>query len=431
MSGRSLSLLLTGDALITRPYRIDSMTRQAFVDLVGSVDIAMTNVESPFNAFVGPPAHGIGIHLSTVRERAADLQRVGFNLFAAANNHALDYGVEGLRRHLQVMQELGMAYAGVGEDAAAATRPAIVDTAGGRVALIACASSLGAGWPAADAAPGIQARPGINALGFSTSYVVDPAQLAALREIADVLGVSAHEQYELDMGYVLPSASSEQSLRFFGQRVTCAGHAGVTSAPDSADLARITKAVALAARSADAVIVYLHTQEHEAGVEEPSAFVGTFARACIDAGADVVTASGPHVMRGIEMYEGQPILHGLGNLWFQYDQLDRLPPDSMTAYGLPPSSDVTDFAGTAMLGFRRDPRYWRSAVARLTLQDGHLDELTLHPISSGFDRDDDQRGAPESASAEEAGFILSDVQQLSARFGTTLNIDHDVAQLRH
>lgn len=425
-----LSLLLTGDALITRPYVVDTSARQGFVDLVGGVDVAMTNVESPFNGFVGPPAHGIGIHLSATRERAMDLQRVGFNLFAAANNHALDYGVEGLQRHQQVMRELNMAYAGIGEDATSAARPAMVEAAVGRVALIACASSLGAGWPAADAAPGIQARPGINALGFSTSYSVDPARFAALREIADVLGLSAHEEYELDMGYVMPPASPEQSLRFFGQRVTCADRTGVTSAPDPGDLARITQAVTQAARRADAVVVYLHTQEHEAGVEEPAGFVGAFARACIDAGADVVTASGPHVMRGIEMYQGRPVLHGLGNLWFQYDQLDRLPPDSLTAYGLPPTGLVSEFADTAMLGFRRDPRYWRSAVARLTLRDSHLDELTLHAISSGFDRNPDQRGAPEIASTEEAELILSDVKQLSAKFGTTLDLDHDVARLR-
>lgn len=90
MRGGSLSLLLTGDALITRPYVVDSAGRQSFVDLIRGVDVAMTNVESPFNGFAGPPAHGIGIHLSTSAERAADLQRVGFNLFAAANNHALD-----------------------------------------------------------------------------------------------------------------------------------------------------------------------------------------------------------------------------------------------------------------------------------------------------------------------------------------------------
>jgi poly-gamma-glutamate synthesis protein (capsule biosynthesis protein) len=426
----SLSLLLTGDALITRPYVVDSPGRQRFVDLVRSVDVAMTNVESPFNAFVGPPAHGIGIHLSTTADRAADLQRIGFNLFAAANNHALDYGIEGLRRHIEVMRHLGMPFAGVGDDATTATRAAAVATSAGRVALVACASSLGAGWPAADATSGVQARPGINALGFTTTYEVDPARLASLHDVADVLGLAAHSRYELEMGYVLAPSTNDRSVRLFGQLVTEAAAPRVASVPNPVDVARITEAVAAARRVADVVIVYLHTQEHEAAVDVPAGFVGVFARACIDAGADVVTASGPHVMRGVEMYEGRPILHGLGNLWFQYDQLERLPSDSLTSYGLPATASVDDFARTAMLGFRRDPRYWRSAVASLTLNDGRLSELTLHPVSSGYGRDGERRGAPEAASTEDALAVLNEVAHLSARLGTDLQIEDGLARLQ-
>ena len=41
--------------------------------------------------------------------------------------------------------------------------------------------------------------------------------------------------------------------------------------------------------------------------------VRTFAHNAIDAGADVVLGSGPHVLRGIEMYEGKLIAYSLGN----------------------------------------------------------------------------------------------------------------------
>ena len=33
-------------------------------------------------------------------------------------------------------------------------------------------------------------------------------------------------------------------------------------------------------------------------------------------------------MRGSEIYDGALILHSFGNLWFEYELLDRLPPDS-------------------------------------------------------------------------------------------------------
>jgi hypothetical protein len=39
-----------------------------------------------------------------------------------------------------------------------------------------------------------------------------------------------------------------------------------------------------------------------------------FARAAVDAGADVVLGSGPHVLRGMQMYKGRLIAYSLGNL---------------------------------------------------------------------------------------------------------------------
>src|SRR5262249_13564696 len=39
-----------------------------------------------------------------------------------------------------------------------------------------------------------------------------------------------------------------------------------------------------------------------------------FARVAIDAGADLVLGSGPHVLRGLELYQGRLIAYSLGNL---------------------------------------------------------------------------------------------------------------------
>ncbi len=145
-----VTVVFGGDALVTKPYAIDDAGRRAFVDLLRRADVAFTHLEILLNEFRGPPAPGVGIHLSTSPQSGRELLAVGFNLFSAAGNHALDYGIEGLRAHLSVLRELGMAVAGIGEDASEAAEPAFVDAGGSRVALIAAASSLGAGWPAAE-----------------------------------------------------------------------------------------------------------------------------------------------------------------------------------------------------------------------------------------------------------------------------------------
>ena len=64
----------------------------------------------------------------------------------------------------------------------------------------------------------------------------------------------------------------------------------------------------------DVLVVYVHW-----GVERneyPEEYQKTMARQYIDAGADVVVGTHPHVMQGIEYYKGKPIAYSLGNYIF-------------------------------------------------------------------------------------------------------------------
>jgi hypothetical protein len=82
--------------------------------------------------------------------------------------------------------------------------------------------------------------------------------------------------------------------------------------------------IAQAKAEAQIVVVYMHagaegeTADHVTGQEET--YVGedrgnpkVFAHAAIDDGADLVVASGPHVLRGMEWYSGHLIDYSLGN----------------------------------------------------------------------------------------------------------------------
>ena len=48
----------------------------------------------------------------------------------------------------------------------------------------------------------------------------------------------------------------------------------------------------------------------------PEDYQKTLARQYIDAGADAVIGSHPHVLQGIEYYQGKPIFYSLGNFIF-------------------------------------------------------------------------------------------------------------------
>ncbi|CAK7283900.1 CapA family protein [Streptomyces misionensis] len=112
--------------------------------------------------------------------------------------------------------------------------------------------------------------------------------------------------------------------RVHGIRVALVGFAPDQGANDITDIPAAQQLTARAAKSADIVIVTMH-----AGAEgsdrthvEPGTeyFLGEdrgdgyrFSHAVIDAGADLVVGSGPHVMRGMEFYKGRLIAYSLGN----------------------------------------------------------------------------------------------------------------------
>lgn len=64
----------------------------------------------------------------------------------------------------------------------------------------------------------------------------------------------------------------------------------------------------------DTVIVYVHWGVEKS--EYPEDYQRELAKAYIDAGADIVIGSHPHVLQGMEYYNGKPIVYSLGNFVF-------------------------------------------------------------------------------------------------------------------
>ena len=64
----------------------------------------------------------------------------------------------------------------------------------------------------------------------------------------------------------------------------------------------------------DYVVVYVHWGIERS--ERPEAYQRSLGQQYIDAGADLVIGSHPHVLQGIEYYKGKPIVYSLGNFIF-------------------------------------------------------------------------------------------------------------------
>lgn len=112
--------------------------------------------------------------------------------------------------------------------------------------------------------------------------------------------------------------------RIGDQRVAVLGFAPYAWADSLLDVARAERRVEQAARRAEIVIVTFHGGAEGRGrarvpagpetyLGEPRGHLRRFARAVVDAGADLVLGHGPHVLRGTEVHRGRLIAYSLGN----------------------------------------------------------------------------------------------------------------------
>jgi poly-gamma-glutamate synthesis protein (capsule biosynthesis protein) len=282
------------------------------------------------------------------------------------------------------------------------------------VALVSAASTFPDFARATDPRGPIPARPGINPLRLRTTYVVPREDLDRLRALARALGGR-------------PPDSGDR-LDFAGAVFAAGDTTTVSTEADPADVAAIAAQVRQARSSSDHTIVSIHCHETEGlSRESPPAFLAAFARAMIDAGADAVVGHGPHVLRGIEIYRGKPILYSLGNFLFQYETVSELPSDDYDAVDLPATARPDDFFDRydqrGARGYPSEREVWESAVAILRFRGPRLDALELYPIALGFGLPRGERGRPRLADADVAREIIHRLARLSRPFGTEIDFD--------
>src|SRR5262245_60912179 len=275
------SLALTGDSIITRKisiYAEPAFTR--LIDLIRGADAAFTNLEMLFHDYE-PYAmnESGGTYMRAEPALLKDLVWAGFDLVSRANNHQGDYGVLGMQLTSKYVAASGLVQAGVGESLAEAREAKFLETPKGRIALISLASTFPDHSRAGKTRGDMPARPGLNPLRFTTTTTVTPERMATLRQIANEVNGRP--------GETVPAANPGSTFTFFGRRFTAGPAPGVRTDPDPEDLAEITAVIKSASGLADYTIVTSHT--HEGGRDRtlPADFLVTFARAAIDAGADM------------------------------------------------------------------------------------------------------------------------------------------------
>lgn len=434
-NARTLNLALTGDSILTRKisgYR-DTPTR-ALYDLIQQADVAFTNLEVLPNDFRGYPAvESGGTHFGTDPWVLDELSSLGFDLFACATNHSLDYSIAGLLAAIDELKKREIAFAGVGANLAEARMPVYLDHDHGSVAMLSCASSFATGQNAGEQRPDVQGRPGLNPLRFETTYEVSADQLAALKSLAEELGVEQQRLQVIQMGFAFPPDSPD-IFPFLDANFREGSETRIRTEPKTGDIDALAKWTREAKGRSDLVIVSIHAHEQGETKEDPAEFLRTFAYRMIDEGADVVVGHGPHLLRGMELYQGRPIFYSLGNFIGQNELVYKLPADSYERFRVDadetPGKIFESRSQNDTKSFPADKRFWQTVMPLCEFTDGEVRRIELVPVTLGHGLAPHRRGRPRLATDAEAADILTRFADLSSPFGTTITREGDRATVQ-
>lgn len=422
-----MRLVAAGDALVSQSLAPHAEPAYlALLERIRAADAGLVNLEGVVReAHEGvPQAESGGTWVSIDPAHLRDLSGMGFQLFPTAQNHSLDFGQDGLLAMTRHLDRLGLAHAGCGAELALARRPGYLDTTKGRVALVSCTTSLH-DWNRAGAARGGMAgRPGLSAVRVKTTLEVDGATFDALQRVDKELQLSAKLALSVKLGY--KPAAPEGTLSFEGRTVRRAERPALVQELHPGDLAQLLTAVREARRQAEWVIFSVHSHEMGGGrLEQPTEWLRDLCKQAIEAGADAVVGHGPHVLRGIELHQGKPILYSLGNFVFQNETQRQQPADFYEAQGLGPEASVADAFDkrAAGGGFAAHAHYWESVLAEMAWEGGVFRELRLHPLDLGYGKARSVRGRPVLADGELGRKIVGDLARMSEGFGVRVAWD--------
>jgi poly-gamma-glutamate synthesis protein (capsule biosynthesis protein) len=345
---------------------------------------------------------------------------------ARPNNHANDYGFEGLVETSRHLDRAGLEHAGFGDTYWAARAARFHTTTRGRVGMVATAEVSVA------AAPGRGEWAGTGGLSpFSVTqyFVVPEDSWDAVRTLRNL--------FPNGTGFYARGANTADRIAAVGQQFRKAPP-GVTEpyytyTVSQRDMEDLMASVREGKMRSDFITLAIHSHDFQDtrggyrgfGIPEaehldtnPSIadYLPVVAKAAVDNGADVFQGTGVHVLRGIEIYNDRPIFYGLGEFIRQRD-----------VGGLAGRGDLNrdSCAGCPF------PAKYESVVAVSEFSGDDLVEVRLYPVELRYESERmAHRGVPETAPAEQGRRILERLQELSAPLGTRITIEDGVGYIR-
>lgn len=309
----------------------------------------------------------------TVPEHAAALKLGNYDVLTFASNHLLDLGPYVLLETIGVLRDLGFAVVGAGENIDEARKPAFIRKDDLTFGFLAYCSVLRPNYQAGPTSPGA----------------------APMR---------AHTHYHKKDHK--PGTKPE-----------------IHTFPYPEDLAALVDDVERARRQCDFLCVSMHWGLNGIKGVIPDYEIEV-AHAAVDAGADLVHGSGPHRLKGFEIYKDKPVFYSLGNFCFDQprwvlDEGRRQSPEHAA------HMDAQDWT--------YDPEYeeWyaipaenrKSVMTRIDVTDTGIERVSFRPVMIN------KRAQPELLKSSDPRFddVLTYVREVTEGqgFDTKFVVEND------
>ncbi|MDH5186595.1 MAG: CapA family protein, partial [candidate division WOR-3 bacterium] len=239
-----------------------------------AADITVANLESPLTA-TGPRHPTKPIVFRGRPENVAGLVHAGIDVVSLANNHIIDYGLEGMRQTQSALAENRILYSGAGANSYEAYLPIFRLKSGVNIGFLAFCNRTG---QYDNYQPYLNA--GFNKPGFANLTLYDLSQqIQNIEAGTDLIVVEMHSGNEYSP--IPPNLSENVELNedeFYSP---------LSLSPDSGDI---------------------EIRHH-----------------AMDEGADLIINHHPHMIQGFEVYNGKLIAHSLGDFTFDLDYPETYP----------------------------------------------------------------------------------------------------------
>ena len=418
-----------GDAMIQRRIPCDFKGYDELYDFIMQGDARFFNLETTLNYEGECWGHQFsgGTYIRAVPEVLDDLKLFGFNMASANNNHALDFSYHGLERTMEELDASGLVHAGLGNNLAEASAPKYLDTANGRVALIAVNTTFNPSMKAGKQTERIPGRPGINGITIDEKLTLTREELDFIRDLSHRIGVNVSREIVRKEGYYPELADDE--AEFGTLKFTLGDETKRTLVPNKSDMERLARAIHEAKFGADQVIISIHSHQIDGQTKEdvPN-FLAEIAHTCIDLGADAIIGHGPHLLRPIEVYKERPIFYSLGDFVNELYSVEIAPAEFFDSYGLDANKDtVHDLlkkrSQNFTVGLMEDKKMMETIIPLWeTDESGALVSLSLMPVELAMKGNKSEIGLPRKAT--DYSFI-DRLAEISKPYGVEMKIEEN------